>query len=42
VNLQAYEWVNPYPDDEIKSIEIIPQQGIPGLQIALVALTAVR
>jgi hypothetical protein len=42
VNLQAYEWVNPRPDDPITAVEVIARKNIPGLQIALVALTAVR
>lgn len=42
VNLQAYEWVNPRPNDRIATVELIAQPGSPGLRIALVALTAVR
>jgi hypothetical protein len=42
VNLQAYEWVNPRPDDPIASVEIVARPNVPGLQIGLVALTAVQ
>jgi hypothetical protein len=41
-NLQAYEWVNPRPDDPVVSVEVVARQDTPGLQIGLVALTAVR
>lgn len=42
VNLQAYEWVNPNPDDKIISVDVIAQQDVPGLILGLVALTAVQ
>jgi len=42
VNLQAYEWVNPRPDDPVATIEVAASQKIPGIQIGLVALTAVQ
>jgi hypothetical protein len=42
VNLQAYEWVNPRPDDEITAVELVARQNMPGLHIGLVALTAVQ
>jgi hypothetical protein len=42
VNLQAYEWPNPRPDDPFASVELLAQRDVPGLKLALVALTAVR
>jgi len=42
VCVQAYEWLNPRPDDPVRSVELAAKPGIPGLQIGLVALTAVR
>ena len=42
VNLQAYEWTNPRPEDPIVSVEMLARQDVPGLKIGLVALTAVR
>jgi len=42
VNLQAYEWVNPRPDDLIASVELVARKNVPDLMIGLVALTAVR
>ncbi|MEK6793747.1 MAG: glycoside hydrolase family 20 zincin-like fold domain-containing protein [Spirochaetota bacterium] len=41
VNLQAYEWINPRPNDTIISVEA-QAKDLPGLMIGLVALTAVQ
>ena len=42
VNIQAYEWVNPRPDDPIASVEMTAKQDVAGLKLGLVALTVVR
>jgi hypothetical protein len=42
VNLQAYEWTNPRPQDTITAVEISARQDVPGLNLGLVALTVVR
>lgn len=42
VCIQAYEWINPRADDPIESVTLEAKQGVPGLKIGLVALTAVR
>lgn len=42
VCIQAYEWINPRVDDPIESVTLEAKQGVPGLKIGLVALTAVR
>ena len=42
VNIQAYEWVNPRPDDAIVSVVATANQDVPGLKLGLMALTAVR
>lgn len=42
VNFQAYEWQNPVPDEPIRSVVMVAGQDVPGLKLALVALTAVQ
>ncbi len=42
IGLHAYEWTNPFPEDLIASVDMSFEQGVPGLKIGLVALTAIK
>ena len=42
VNIQAYEWTNPRPEDPIAQVELQARQDVAGLRIGLLALTLVR
>ena len=42
VNIQAYEWTNPHPEDPIAQVELQARQDVAGLRIGLLALTLVR